>query len=61
MPEEFKEDSHDHSNHENHLCHRSTFGIDEVFIDHVKKANFICKRCGRVATSAEYLCYPKEL
>lgn len=62
MSEEFKEDEHDHANHAKHLCaHNENFGIDEVFIDHVKNGKFICKRCGRVATSKDYLCYPQEL
>ena len=57
MSEEFKH----HEGHDRHLCARVAFRINDIFIDIVKNAKYICKRCGRVATSEDYLCYPKTL
>ena len=51
--------------HENHLCTLT----EEGFIDRdlagykarVMKPGFVCRRCGRVANEAQFLCEPEEI
>ena len=55
----------DPAKHDNHLCHLHTSGLSKTKPDQyarlVKEPKFVCKSCGRVATSKENLCEPVGL
>ena len=51
--------------HDDHLCYLVNMGFMESnlddYIDRVKDAKFVCKKCGRSANSEENLCRPKKI
>lgn len=51
-----------HLGHASHLCNLVDLGIDiDTYKNLVKKPKFLCKKCGRVATSEKNLCEPIPL
>jgi hypothetical protein len=54
-----------HPMHDEHLCYLVNMGyLEKSLADYkklVKDAKFVCKKCGRVADSKEYLCRPGKI
>ena len=51
-----------HAGHEKHLCYLVNIKVDLSEIKKiVKDGKFVCKDCGRVASSKDYLCNPEKL
>jgi hypothetical protein len=54
-----------HAGHEEHLCYLQNVGfLLNNFDDYkalVKDGKYICKACGRVASSEKNLCVPEKL
>ena len=54
-----------HEGHDQHLCYLRNIGVMRKnfgeFKELVKEANFICKNCGRTASSDKSLCEPEPL
>jgi hypothetical protein len=54
-----------HVMHDEHLCYLVNMGYLESSLKDYKKlvkdAKFVCKNCGRVADSEEYLCQPAKI
>ena len=54
-----------HPGHDKHLCYLSNLGFQrsnpEDYKTLVRKPQFMCKNCGRVADSEKNLCKPEKL
>jgi hypothetical protein len=54
-----------HPMHDEHLCYLVNMGYLESSLKEykelVKDPKFVCKNCGRVADSVEYLCRPEKI
>lgn len=54
-----------HPMHDEHLCYLVNMGYLENSLEDykklVKEPKFVCKNCGRVADSEEYLCRPAKI
>lgn len=63
LPDEIASGSH--SGHGKHLCVAQVMNYVHTNLEDyknlVRDGKFVCKQCGRVAKSAEYLCDPDPL
>ena len=54
-----------HAMHDEHLCYLVNMGYLQSnlkeYKEMVKDPKFVCKTCGRVADSADYLCKPEKI
>jgi hypothetical protein len=54
-----------HAMHDEHLCYLVNMGYVESSLEDYKKLvkdpKFVCRNCGRVADSEEYLCRPSKI
>jgi hypothetical protein len=54
-----------HAMHDEHLCYLVNMGYIESSLGDYKKlvkdAEFVCKKCGRTANSADNLCRPEKI
>jgi hypothetical protein len=54
-----------HVGHEQHLCFLANLGLFDKIKDLVRREDhseqYICRRCGRSAYSAAFLCEPEKL
>ena len=50
-----------HKGHEEHACLLANLGLFAKLKERARDPQFICGKCGRVASSAAYLCQPEKL
>ena len=50
-----------HTGHEDHICAMVEDGLTKDAKKLMKKAEFVCSCCSRVAVNAENLCCPEPL
>lgn len=50
-----------HKGHEEHLCFLNNLGLFDRIKDRVREPAFICRKCGRAASKASFLCEPEKL
>ncbi len=54
-----------HAGHEGHLCCLQEKGFIDVnlegYMELVRTPGFVCRKCGRVAKSADSLCDPEQI
>ena len=54
-----------HADHDKHLCYLVNLGYQQANTDEfkhlVRDAQFVCKKCGRVAAKKANLCVPIKL